>query len=199
MTTKGYIKLHRKILDNGIFENAELLKVFVWCILKANSEPAVVYGRQVKAGQFVTGRVTAAEELRLAPSTVYDRLQRLKKMKYIKIDSNTKNSLVTVLKYKTYQGFDKTVKRNLDVVCDKFTTEVMLHNEEYQNNVLEGFILYWTEPNRSKTKLRYELQPTFDIARRLKTWQKNQAKFDKTNSNNILDTWQEARKIINNE
>lgn len=199
MTTKGYIKLHRKILDNGIFENAELLKVFVWCILKANSEPAVIYGRQVKAGQFVTGRVTAAEELRLAPSTVYDRLQRLKKMKYIKIDSNTKNSLVTVLKYKTYQGFDNTVKRNLDVVCDKFTTEVMLHHNEYKNNVLEGFILYWTEPNRSKTKLRYELQPTFDIARRLKTWQSNQAKFDKPNKNNILDTWQEARKIINNE
>ncbi len=195
----GYIKLHRKILDNGIFENAELLKVFVWCILKANSAPAVVYGRKVKVGQFVTGRVTAAEELRLRPSTVYDRMNKLKQLRYIKIDSNNKNSLITVINYKTYQGTEKAAKRDLKAVYSKFSTEVMQYHEQYKESVLEAFILYWTEPNRSKTKLRYEMQPTFDIARRLKTWQNNQAKFDKPVKSNILDTWQEAKNIINNE
>lgn len=198
--SKGYIKLHRKILDNGIFENAELLKVFVWCILKANSEPAVVYGRSLKAGQFVTGRVTAAEELRLPPSTVYDRMQRLQKMKYIKIDSNTKNSKVTVLKYKTYQGFDTAVKRDLESVAIKFKTEVwQAKNIDYDEAMLAEFVSYWCEPNRSKTKLRYELQPTFCIERRLKTWYNNQANYKKQTKSNILDTWQQARKIINDE
>lgn len=201
--SKGYIKLHRKILDNGIFENAELLKVFVWCILKANSEPAVVYGRSLKAGQFVTGRVTAAEELRLPPSTVYDRMQRLQKMKYIKIDSNTKNSKVTVIKYKTYQGYDTAVKRDLEAVASKFKTEVWSawenRYDDYSETMVSDFVSYWCEPNRSKTKLRYELQPTFCIERRLKTWHNNQANFKKKHKSNILDTWQEARKIINDE
>ena len=203
MMSKGYIKLHRKILDNGIFENAELLKVFVWCILKANSEPAVVYGRSLKAGQFVTGRVTAAEELRLPPSTVYDRMQRLQKMKYIKIDSNTKNSKVTVLKYKTYQGYDTAIKRDLQAVASKFKSDVWQawenRYDDYSVTMVSDFVSYWCEPNRSKTKLRYELQPTFCIERRLKTWYNNQANFKKQTKSNILDTWQEARKIINDE
>ena len=195
---KGYIKLHRKILDNGVFENAELLKVFVWCILRAGAEPAVVFGHNLKVGEFVTGRVSASQELRIAPSTVYDRLKRLEKLGYIKIKSNTKNSVVRVVNYKQYQGYDKAVKRDLTAVCDKFTAEVSTYHTQYSEDVLNGFISYWTEPNRSKTKLRYELQPTFDISRRLATWQKNKHKFDKPAKNNILDTWQEARNIVGN-
>ncbi|MES2216655.1 MAG: hypothetical protein V4481_05175 [Patescibacteria group bacterium] len=32
------------------------------------------------------------------------------------------------------------------------------------------FILYWTEPNKSGTKVRWQLEPTFDVKRRLVTW-----------------------------
>jgi hypothetical protein len=121
-------------------------------------------------------------------------------MKYIKIDSNTKNSKVTVLKYKTYQGFDTAVKRDLETVASKFKTKVWQAKYiDYDEAMLAEFVSYWCEPNRSKTKLRYELQPTFCIERRLKTWHNNQANFKKQTKSNILDTWQEARKIINDE
>ena len=192
----GYIKLHRKILDNGVFADAELLKVFVWCILKANTESKIIYSRKVEVGQFVTGRITAAEELRLKPSTVYKRMQVLKKQGYIDIDSNTKNSLVTVLKYKSYQLTGKTKKVNLDTATKSFSDEVYTFN--YHKEMLADFIDYWTEPNRSKTKLRYQLEKTFDIARRLKTWAKRQKQYSKTEKKNILDTWQEARNIVTN-
>lgn len=192
----GYIKLHRKILDNGVFADAELLKVFVWCILKANTESKIIYSRKVEVGQFVTGRITAAEELRLKPSTVYKRMQVLKKQGYIDIDSNTKNSLVTVLKYKSYQLTGKTKKVNLDTATKSFSDEVYTFN--YHKEMLADFIDYWTEPNRSKTKLRYQLEKTFDIARRLKTWAKRQKQYSKTEKSNILDTWQEARNIVTN-
>ena len=194
--SNGYIKLHRKILDNGVFADAELLKVFVWCILKANTEPNVVYGRKVDTGQFITGRVSAAEELRLKPSTVYKRMQVLKKQGYIEIDSNTKNSLVTVVKYKSYQLDKKPKKRNLDTATQRFSDEV--YSFDYPQELQAEFIDYWTEPNRSKTKLRYELEKTFDINRRLKTWAKRQKQYQKTEKKNILDTWQEARNIVNN-
>ena len=193
---KGYIKLHRKILDNGVFADAELLKVFVWCILKANTTPNIVYGRKVDVGQFITGRVSAAEELRLKPSTVYKRMQVLKKQGYIDIDSNTKNSLITVSKYKSYQLDQKPKKRDLEAVYKRFSDEV--YSYDYSVEMQAEFIEYWTEPNRSKTKLRYELEKTFDIARRIKTWAKRQKQYTKTEKKNILDTWQEARNIVNN-
>lgn len=43
----------------------------------------------------------------------------------------------------------------------------------YSNDMLNDFYAYWTEPNKSLTKMRFELQPTFDICRRLKTWARN--------------------------
>jgi DNA-binding PadR family transcriptional regulator len=196
---QGYIKLHRKILDNGVFADAELLKVFVWCILKANTTPNVVYGRKVDVGQFITGRITASEELYLKPSTIYKRLQKLKTQGYIDISSNTKNSLITVVNYKSYQLDDKPrKKRNLDTVTNKFLMEVSAFKELYSVEMLEAFIDYWTEPNKSKTKLRYELQNTFDIARRLKTWSKNESKFG-TKKNNVMDTWQSVRNDMLND
>ena len=196
---QGYIKLHRKILDNGVFADAELLKVFVWCILKANTTPNVVYGRKVDVGEFITGRITASEELYLKPSTIYKRLQKLKSQGYIDISSTTKNSLITVVNYKSYQLDDKPrKKRNLDTVTNKFLMEVSAFKELYSVEMLEAFIDYWTEPNKSKTKLRYELQKTFDIARRLKTWSKNENKFG-TKKNNVMDTWQSVRNVMLNE
>lgn len=197
MSTKGYIKLYRKILENGIFENAELLKVFVWTILRANAEPAEVYGRKLKVGQFVTGKLSAAEELQMRPTTVYDRIKKLEKLGYIKLDSNTKNTVITVLKYNSYQGYDD-LKRDLDAVYERFSAEVMQYHTEHDKNVLEAFIAYWTEPNRSKTKLRYELQPTFDIKRRLATWTKNNSKYETSEKPKIFDSWQAARNMVNN-
>ena len=59
----------------------------------------------------------------------------------------------------------------------KFKSEVLKFN--YPKDMLNEFILYWTEPNKSRTKLRYELQNTWDTSRRLGTWAKNNKQFTK--------------------
>ena len=196
----GYIKIHRKILDNGVFENGELLKVFVWCILRANTEPATVYGTNLKVGQFITGRNAASQELCIPPTTVYDRIKKLEKLKYITLESNTKNTIITVVNYKQYQSIEIVKNRDLEVVYDKFRDEVSTHFKDYDENTLKDFLSYWTEPNRSKTKLRFELQKTFEVSRRLNTWASNKKKFNNnTEKPAIFDSWQEARNMINNE
>ena len=93
---KGWIKLHRKILDNGIFTDANLLKVFIWCLIKANSSQKNknVYNAKIKQGQFITGRTSASEELYMKPSTVHDRLKKLQTLGYIKIMSTTKYTII---------------------------------------------------------------------------------------------------------
>lgn len=35
---------------------------------------------------------------------------------------------------------------------------------------LNKFIMYWTEPNKSGTRVRWQMQETFDVKRRLYTW-----------------------------
>lgn len=205
---KGWIKLHRKILDNGVFADAELLKVFVWCLLKANISESEknVYGAKLKQGQFITGRSSASEELYIKPSTVHDRLKRLQRMGYIKLKSTNKYTIITVLKFKQYQVSEQ--KKSVKPIKERFNSffeDVWGFVSEYDESVLNGFISYWTEKNKSKTKMRFELQKTWDTKRRLETWNRNNDKFsNKSPESNVskvqqqINNWQEARNMINN-
>ena len=40
----------------------------------------------------------------------------------------------------------------------------------YGKEMVREFFDYWTEPNKSKTKMRFELEKTWDLKRRLNTW-----------------------------
>lgn len=59
-----------------------------------------------------------------------------------------------------------------------FESEVMVYKTEYPKDMLKAFWEYWSEPNKSKTKMRKELEKTWDIPRRLATWSRNQDKFN---------------------
>ncbi|CAB4151798.1 hypothetical protein UFOVP597_35 [uncultured Caudovirales phage] len=49
--------------------------------------------------------------------------------------------------------------------------------EDIDKIIVKDFFNYWTEPNQAKTKLRFEMEKTWDISRRLSTWVKNNDKF----------------------
>ena len=53
---------------------------------------------------------------------------------------------------------------------EKFIKEVCEFMPTYGTDMLRNFTNYWTEPNRSKTKMRFEIEKTWDTARRLATW-----------------------------
>lgn len=54
--------------------------------------------------------------------------------------------------------------------------------EIYGKDLLNDFYKYWTEPNKSNTKFRMELEKTWSLERRLETWAKNDKNFNKTNN-----------------
>ena len=81
--------------------------------------------------------------------------QQVKQSKVKK--SKVKNSKVNVLEEKTHL----------------FKKQVFEFQSKYDLEMLEEFVLYWTEPNKSKTKLKYELEQTWDYGRRLKRWAGN--------------------------
>tara|TARA_R110000796_G_scaffold231287_3_gene349159 strand:+ start:939 stop:1583 length:645 start_codon:yes stop_codon:yes gene_type:complete len=64
------------------------------------------------------------------------------------------------------------------------------------------FAAYWTEPNHSKTKLRFELEKTWDTEMRLKRWAANENKWDKPATKSKLETnisaHQKSREMIQN-
>lgn len=57
--------------------------------------------------------------------------------------------------------------------------------EKYGEETCQNFFQYWTEPNKSKTKLRYEMEKTWDISRRLANWARNEKSFNKNGKTEI--------------
>ena len=49
------------------------------------------------------------------------------------------------------------------------------------DNTVNDFVSYWTEPNKSNTKMKFEMQPTWDVKRRIQRWIGNDFTSNKSN------------------
>ena len=77
-------------------------------------------------------------------------------------------------------------KPTLEEREQNFYNEVAKFVGKYNREMLRAFFDYWSEPNKQKNKMRFELQRTWDTARRLSTWAKreeNNFSNSKNNSN----------------
>ncbi|TMU85509.1 DnaD domain protein [Bacillus sp. BHET2] len=116
-------------MQSDIFQNEKLLKVFMYCLMKAShTEYKQLVGMtfiDLKPGQFVFGRSKAASELNMKESTVWKYMKLLEKLDSISLNSNNKFSIVTVGKWGNYQshGTDEEQQNN-----NKITSK------EQQNN-----------------------------------------------------------------
>ena len=118
MSSNGWLKLHRCLLDSKVFSNERLLKVWIWCLLKtSHTDRNILIGMQdvtVKAGQFVFGRANASEELGIPQSTVWGCMKKLESWGNISIESNNKFSVVTIENWASYQLDDDDIQQQFD-------------------------------------------------------------------------------------
>lgn len=104
---QGWIMLHRKLLTSELFRNEKLLKVFIYCLLKAtHAEHEQVVGRQkirLSPGQFVFGRKKAAADLEMKESTIRDYIKVLQSHSTILVKPTNKFSVITIANWELYQ------------------------------------------------------------------------------------------------
>ena len=70
----------------------------------------------------------------------------------------------------------KILKRSED-----FEISLQKYINQYDSKMLEEFFDYWTEPNKSNTKMLFETKKTWDLGRRLKRWAGNDFGNNKSN------------------
>lgn len=87
--------------------------------------------------------------------------------------SSTDNVNVNV----NVNDINKDSKANLEIRSLAFKNSLIPFKQKYSIDMLKDFFGYWTEPNKSNTKLKFELQQTWSISRRLETWAKNDKTF----------------------
>ena len=55
----------------------------------------------------------------------------------------------------------------------EFYNSLKPYISDFYKQTLREFYDYWSEPNKSKTKIRWQLEKTWDIKRRLDRWASN--------------------------
>ena len=77
-------------------------------------------------------------------------------------------------------------KARLVALCEKreqeFYDSLVPYVEVYGKEMIRAFFDYWTEPNKSGTQMRFELERTWCLSRRLGTWAKNNAKYERSST-----------------
>lgn len=99
----GWIKLHRKIIDWEWFTCSATFHLFVYLLIKANTEDKRWKGMIIKRGQHVTSVATICEETGLTTRQVRTSLERLKATNEVTSKTTNRFTLITICKYESYQ------------------------------------------------------------------------------------------------
>lgn len=61
---------------------------------------------------------------------------------------------------------------------DNFYNSLIPFVEQYGKEMIRNFYDYWSELDKRETKMRFETQPTWEVAKRLATWAKKEKNFN---------------------
>tara|TARA_R110000868_G_scaffold172569_2_gene408421 strand:+ start:328 stop:753 length:426 start_codon:yes stop_codon:yes gene_type:complete len=97
--------------------------------------------------------------------------------------------LVAELRFATKMQKEKSEKKEVKPILERkkdFAMSIQPYLDKYGKKMLNEFYAYWTEETQGKDKLRVELQKTWNVERRLSTWNENNSSFTKTATTNNL-------------
>ena len=130
----GWLKLYRSILDSAVFQDAEVLKVWIWllCNVAFEQHDTICYGKVIhlKPGQIATGRKKIAQCTDLNENKVYRALTALKSLGNIEIKATNKYSIITVVNWDKYQEENGKRTSSEQQTNSKTTTEEQQDNSK---------------------------------------------------------------------
>ncbi len=140
----GWISLHRKLQEHEIYTDPYMLKLWIHCLLKAShKERNQLVGNQavnLEVGQFITGRKALANEFNkgakdvhiISESTLWRWLLLFEQLQMLNIKKTTKYSVVTVVNWCEYQGFEQQM--NSKWTADEQQMNISRTTDEQQVN-----------------------------------------------------------------
>lgn len=195
-----------------------MVHLFLHLLLKANSEDKRWQGMEVKRGQVITGRMRLIEETGISERKIRTCLERLKDTGEIEIQSSNRFSVITICNYDIYQPIQlenvqqtsnecpaedqpskpKKTKEQVKAETDKrmkdFYTSLIPYVQTYGKHMVREFYDYWSETNKSGSKMRWEQQPTWVLEKRLQYWSQRDKNYNnKSNEIGNRNTSSEER------
>ncbi len=153
----GWVKIHRKIWENPFFTRSRVysnLEAFLWMIMRANHKDGQFFiGTQivnVKRGQLITSQKKMCNKFKWSNSKLRNYLKVAQKASMIKVETTSKTTCITIIKYDTYQDSHTEEKlqknqRNTEEALKKHTNKN--DKKEKNNKNMINFDLWWDSYN----------------------------------------------------
>lgn len=183
-----------KIWDKAWFRKLDTDSKLLWVYILTKCDHAGILDGDWEAASFFLGsNISEYEEI---PDVIRDKMIPISDDQFfipsfidyqygtLRINSKPHLSVIKRLEEKGLNNYLQRVmvtpkdidkEKDIDKRQDKFIDKVnkVIKDKKYTNEETNNFVGFWTERNASNTKMRFELQQTFDIARRLATWVRN--------------------------
>jgi hypothetical protein len=117
-----YINIFRKMLKWEWFTDSKTVHLFLYCLIKANHKPKIWQGINIERGQFITSLATIKEETGISVQSARTCIKRLISTQEITSISTSKNTLITVLKYDSYQIERTDINTDINIDSNKRST-----------------------------------------------------------------------------
>lgn len=103
----GFIKLHRKLVAWGWYQDYVVKDVFLHLLLTANFKDSQWMGVTLKKGQLVTSYKHLSEDLAFSVRQVRTAIDKLKSTGEITTEATNRFTIITVVNWEEYQLFDE--------------------------------------------------------------------------------------------
>jgi hypothetical protein len=128
--SKGWIKLHRELVDWEYYQDSNTMRVFLHVLISANHKAAKWQGISIERGQFVTSYDHLAKALGLTIQNVRTSISKLKKSENLTVKSTNKFTIISVCNYDTYQSQEEATNNQ--------SNNPLTNDQQTTNNKQEG-------------------------------------------------------------
>jgi len=144
MIEQGWIKLHRKMLDNPVvWKDSDHLAVWIYLLLNATHKDMDVLFKNkritLKPGQLITSRKSIAKKLDISESKVHRVLKMLEIEQQIEQQTSNKNRLITIVGWNEYQSCEQQIEQQVN--NNRTTSEQQVNTNKNIKNIKNN-ILY---------------------------------------------------------
>ncbi len=170
---EGWIKLHRKILDNPIVcKDNDTLAIWIYLLLNATHQdiPALFKGKKItlKKGQLITGILSIANNLSINKDKVQRTLKLFESDKQIEQQTSNKNRLISILNWDKYQEIDNQNDKQMINKCETDDKQMITNKNERikeiyiygqttgQENIFDNVDVELEEIKKQKWKIQFD-------------------------------------------
>lgn len=211
-----WIRLPRSIFDWDWFDKPEMLPLFLYLLNNAKEKDIKHDGIVEHRGQLLTSLGKLSTTIGAGKQVVRTCLSKLTNMQLIEVNAKRLYSIITICNYDNYFEVDanepkkeskkeeivksieeaskedkpKKTKEEIATATEKrkekFYQELVPYVATYGKDMIRKFYDYWSEMNKSKTRMRCETEKTWDLNLRLQNWARRNKDFGTKQSGTAL-------------